>query len=160
MNKFLLIALFGTIILSLWWYQDIFRSGSTSIQDETIEGINQEETIAQLSATRWIWIKTIMNDGTVIEPRKTNSFTLSYTSEGILQGTTDCNTFSGDYTVDGTRISYSPLAMTMMYCEDSQEQEFQSMITEAQSIFFDSDDNLVLLLPYDSGSIIFAPEFN
>jgi hypothetical protein len=42
-----------------------------------------------------------------------------------------------------------------MYCPDSQEGYFIDIIRRADRIFFTDEGELVLLLPYDSGSIIF-----
>jgi hypothetical protein len=47
------------------------------------------------------------------------------------------------------------MASTLMYCEGSQESEFIRMVSSANQVFFDSNNNLVLLLPYDSGSVMF-----
>lgn len=43
--------------------------------------------------------------------------------EAALGGNGSCNTFGGDYTQDGDRLSVSALFSTMMYCEGVSEQE-------------------------------------
>jgi hypothetical protein len=45
-----------------------------------------------------------------------------------------------------------------MFCESSEEDIFLKYITESNKIFFDDSGNLVLLLPYDSGSVIFKKQ--
>ncbi|MCD8507919.1 MAG: META domain-containing protein [Candidatus Pacebacteria bacterium] len=85
---------------------------------------------------------------------------LTFTNDGNIYGTTDCNGFGGSYTLDGTKISTSEFFSTMMFCENSQERDFMDMVSVADQVFFDDADNLVLLLPYDSGSIIFSRQPN
>ena len=44
---------------------------------------------------------------------------------------------------------------TQMFCENSQEKDFTKMLTETDSYMFTSKGELVLILKYDSGSVIF-----
>ena len=113
---------------------------------------------AELTSGTWVWERTVMNDDTIIEPAQPEAFTLTFTQDGMLYGSTDCNGFSGSYELDGTELTSGPFAMTMMFCEGSQETEFINMVDTAQFIFFTEEGNLVLLLPYDSGSVIFSQE--
>ena len=127
-------------------------------EDETGENqVNENSEIQnKLSANTWVWVETIMSkDGQESAPNNPGDFTLTFDGAGRVSGTTDCNNFFGPYELDGTSIETGPLASTLMYCEGSQEQAFTNMISEANLIFFDENDNLVLLYPYDSGSIIF-----
>jgi heat shock protein HslJ len=117
-----------------------------------------EDPSVALTDHTWVWLRTVMNDGTITEPVQEGAFTLSFTPEGTVGGRTDCNSFSGEYTLDDTTLSTGPFAMTLMYCEGSQETEFIDMVSGAQFVFFTDAGDLVLLLPYDSGSVIFAKE--
>lgn len=104
----------------------------------------------------WVWEKTEMGDGTVITPKKPDAFTLSFTNDGKISGTTDCNNFSGSYTLSpGDVISFTPFASTLMFCADSQETEFREDVARSNQVFFTEAGNLVLLLPFDSGSVMF-----
>ncbi|MDQ5883239.1 MAG: hypothetical protein QG654_151 [Patescibacteria group bacterium] len=100
-----------------------------------------------------------MNDDKVVIPKKVNAFTLTFDKNGQVSGTTDCNNFSGSYEVkaDGS-ITFGPFMSTLMFCESSEEDIFLKYITESNKIFFDDSGNLVLLLPYDSGSVIFKKQ--
>ena len=76
--------------------------------------------------------------------------------DGRVQGTTDCNGFSGAYTTDGHKIQFDDkMAMTRMYCEGSQEAEFVKMLLEVRSYFFTDEGELILEIKFDSGSIKF-----
>ena len=61
----------------------------------------------------------------------------------------------GMYSVDGNSLAFESMYATEMFCEGSQEQEFATMLNEAQSFLFTSKGELVLELPLDTGSIIF-----
>src|SRR5262245_33925765 len=43
--------------------------------------------------------------------------TISFSGDGTVEGNAGCNTFSGTYTVDGTNLTFGPLATTRMACE-------------------------------------------
>ena len=110
-----------------------------------------------LQSNSWIWQKTQMNDDTVIVPKEAGSFVLTFDTEGRVSGQTDCNGFGGNYTVTDGVLAMGPFMMTMMYCEGSQEMEFQGMLDEPVGFMFTDAGELVLMLPYDTGSVIFTP---
>jgi len=125
------------------------KAGSTPAGDPKI-----------VESNTWIWQKTIMNDGTVVTPKKVGIFTLSFDStKGSVSGRTDCNSFSGSYKMgsDGF-IIFGPMASTLMFCEGSQESLFTGAINNSSKYMIDSSGNLVLLLFYDSGSVIFKKQ--
>ncbi len=108
-----------------------------------------------LEMKTWTWLETAYNDDTTKVPAQADAFTLTF-AEGRVHGTTDCNSFRGTYALDGSRIRFDDaVAMTRMYCPDSQESEFVAMLLETQSYLFTSRGRLVLELPYDSGGMHF-----
>jgi heat shock protein HslJ len=112
---------------------------------------------AALQANSWIWQETQMNDDTLIVPKRAGAFVLTFDAEGRVSGQTDCNGFGGSYTVTDGVLEMGPFMMTKMYCEGSQEMEFQGMLDEPVPLMFTDAGELVLMLPYDSGSVIFTP---
>lgn len=111
----------------------------------------------QLVGVKWIWEKTVMNDDATILPEKSDAFSLTFTEDGNVSGTTDCNGFGGSYTLgEDNKISFGPFMSTLMYCEGSQEAIFSKNVSDSNMVFFTEEGNLVLLLPYDSGSVIFS----
>ena len=125
------------------------KAGSTPAGDPKI-----------VESNTWIWQKTIMNDGTIVVPKRTDAFTLSFDStKGNVSGRTDCNSFFGSYKMgsDGF-ITFGPIASTLMFCEGSQESSFTSAISNSSKYMIDGSGNLVLLLSYDSGSVIFKKQ--
>ncbi len=134
-------------------------AGSTGVEAETPAEIEPTPDTSDrgLDAHTWVWQETQMNNDEVITPNQADAFTLTFdTAAGRLSATTDCNSFSGNYVVneDGS-IAFGSFMMTRMYCEGSQENEFRNMVTESTHFMFTDAGDLVLLLKYDSGSVLF-----
>ncbi len=103
----------------------------------------------------WTWVETAYNNDTVVQPNEKEAFTLTF-ADGRVQGTTDCNGFSGAYTTDERKIRFDDkMAMTKMYCEGSQETEFVKMLLEVRSYFLTSKGQLILEIKFDSGIMRF-----
>jgi heat shock protein HslJ len=82
---------------------------------------------------------------------------MTFTTNGKVSLTTDCNGMSGGYTVDGTSLQVGPnLAATMMACEGSQEGEFAGLITQTLTMVQSAEDTLILSLPQDGGKLTFT----
>lgn len=111
-----------------------------------------------LTDTTWVWQQTLMSDGTVITPAQEGVFSLTFDNQGQVSGRTDCNGFFGTYARQANNLEFGPFASTLMFCENSQEAEFNQLVSTSTSYLFDEDGNLVLLLPYDSGASIFVPQ--
>ena len=105
----------------------------------------------------WVWQKTVMSDGSVITPKKPGVFALTLTSDGRASGKTDCNGFGGDYKVgsDGV-LTFGPFMSTLMYCEGSQEGEFNGPLSKAQRYSFDAAGNLTIGLEEGAGAVVFT----
>ncbi len=102
---------------------------------------------------KWYWVETQYSDGQLIVPNE--EFYLDFHSNSMVNIGTDCNHVSGQYIEDRGLLSFYDIIMTEMYCEGSQEAEFLKMIPEVVSYFVDKNNNLVLELKYDTGSMIF-----
>lgn len=129
-----------------------------SSEPETAQSSGDEAfTASDWQNKTWLWVETVMNNDDIIKPIQTEAFTITFTDRGQVNGGTDCNSFGGSYELlPDNGISFGNLAMTKMYCENSQEQVFVNQVTSANKVFMTDDGRFVLLLPYDSGSIIFS----
>ena len=107
-----------------------------------------------LQSKTWTWERTVYNNDTVQTPNEEDAFTLTFTDEGRVQVTTDCNNMQGGYIVTDNRIEFTKMIATRMYCEGSQEDLFAKMLENVTSYFIDDDGRLILELKYDSGSVI------
>ncbi len=108
-----------------------------------------------LDMQTWTWISTLYSNDTIVIPKKTKAFTLTFKKDGSFSATTDCNSMSGKYTTKDKNISFGQIASTLMYCDGSQESEFAKMLQETQSYLFTSKGELVFDLKLDTGSFIF-----
>lgn len=109
----------------------------------------------KLDMKTWVWISALYNDGKKVEPKKQGKFTVTFSIDGKVSGTTDCNSFGGSYTVTENRISFGDMFSTKMYCESSQEGDFMNLLRDATSFHFTSRGELILDLKFDSGSVTF-----
>lgn len=111
---------------------------------------------AQITQRKWQWVNIRMNDDTVILPEKTDAFTITFNEDGSFTGTTDCNNFFGNYQIVDNQLTFDQFASTKMACQNSQEDEFLKYLGEVDSFLINQQDNtLVLLIKYDSGSMLF-----
>lgn len=109
-----------------------------------------------LSGNTWVWKQSTRTDGTTVTPNKPGVFTLEFAKDGVIRGTTDCNGFGGDYTLNGGSLSNGPLAMTKMFCEGSQENEFIALATGAGSVAIEEGTPATLTITTDAGVSVFT----
>jgi heat shock protein HslJ len=58
---------------------------------------------------------------------------ITFASNGQLMGDVGCNSFSGEYGVNGDQITFQPIVSTLMACEDpigTQEQQVFATLTD------------------------------
>lgn len=109
-----------------------------------------------LTMKNWKWVKTSYNNDTEeVAPKSADKFSIIFKVKNVFSATTDCNSIGGEYLADRTKISFSKMVSTLMYCEGSQESIFSNMLSEIQSYHFTSKGELIFDLKFDSGSAIF-----
>lgn len=132
----------GTIFVN---DEEIFR-GALANENSTEETV----TDSNLTANTWTWKNTTDATGTVTTPKDVTAFTITFNADGKVNGTTDCNGFSGSYTLGETSsLTFSPLASTMMYCEGSEETVFTKLVSDVKSYSLSGD---TLTLTTEDGS--------
>jgi heat shock protein HslJ len=58
---------------------------------------------------------------------------LSFNEDGTVTGTSGCNEFGGDYTVEGDQITFNEIVSTLKLCDTplmGQEEAMQQVLTE------------------------------
>ena len=74
--------------------------------------------------------------------------TMEFGEDGTVSGNASCNQYSGEVTIDGSDLSFGPLAMTRMMCADpaaaEQETAFTIALESVSSYTIDSEGRLVL----------------
>jgi heat shock protein HslJ len=108
-----------------------------------------------LDMKTWVWVRAVDADGKEVVPRQAEAFTLTFGAEGRFSATTDCNRVNGDYESDGRALAFRGMAMTRMFCADSQDSVFAGLLERTAGYAFTSRGELVLQLASDSGSITF-----
>ncbi len=128
-------------------------TNSVEVLEETNDDLPIVETSSGLFDNRWKWIRTEYLDDEELEPVKDN-FVLSFNEAGTMTSTTDCNSLSGDFVIDGEVLSFGPFMSTLMYCEGSLEGEYGSDLALTNSYRIIGDE-LHLNLNRDFGTMIF-----
>ena len=85
--------------------------------DSTGSGANttpEPTSPADLAGTQWTLVS--IGDTPAIEGAGAR---LSFDSGGNVSGSTGCNSISGSYALDGSALTFGPLATTRMACEDA-----------------------------------------
>lgn len=111
-------------------------------------------SIKGFTEKNWTWVKTT-NNSKVTTPKKATAFTITFNTDGSIKGTTDCNSFFGNYAVASTTLSFGPLGATQMFCDGAQEGEFMLALQEITSYIVDKNNNLILNLKTSSSSMMF-----
>lgn len=119
---------------------------------EAVKDFEGEVNPEQMTLTMhpWRWVKSDY-EAVSSKPTKPEAFSLTFLDDGTVRITTDCNTMSGQYTTDKNTLVLSQLISTLMYCEDSQENEFSGMLSKTTSYSFSTKGEL--LLHFDESNI-------
>ena len=75
---------------------------------------------SSLAGTSWRWANSAQ-------------FVLTFSNDGTVSSTSDCNTFSGTYTADGSKLGIGRLASTRKSCQGSQDGPFSASLQDAAS---------------------------
>lgn len=110
--------------------------------------------VMTLSMKSWTWVRTVYNDIEIM-PKEADAFKITFEKNGAVGISTDCNKIGGSYEVNEEDITFSPMAATEMYCEDSQELEFSNMFRKIKSFSFNNKGELLFQLGQDEGFSIF-----
>jgi heat shock protein HslJ len=76
--------------------------------------------------------------------------------DGTISGNVGCNSFGGDYKVDGDKITFGPLSSTLMMCADTAiaDQETAVLNTLTEKVTFVIDGDTLTITSADGGSVI------
>lgn len=119
------------VILFLFFVMILVNSCSTS------------NVVSQLAGTNWD-VTSILGESLVSENIAKGLPSLNFSDNGKLFGSTGCNNFTGDFRLDGTKLSLNPGAITKMMCPDDTEQNFLTAIKQVSNVKMNGD-NLELL---------------
>ena len=110
---------------------------------------------AELVGPKWQWVKTLMNDGKITTASDSSKYTITFAKDNTYSAQADCNMVNGAYEASGSALTIKQGASTKAFCgEGSQDTAFLRSLFMINSYMI-KDGQLVLMLPYDSGSMIF-----
>lgn len=105
----------------------------------------------------WVWQRTVVRDAPIITPKAAGKFAVTFSADGKINGTTDCNSYFGTYKVGSDSvITVGNLGSTLMFCEGSQEMVFTSQLATGHQYSFDDKGNLLINFDNDAGSMVFV----
>lgn len=139
---------------------NIYKDGkviftSTKTGDDLVD----ESGIDLLTSATWKWILTINeSSGSEITPKNKDAFKLTFTKDGNVGGSTDCNGFGGTFEQSDWKIKIGPLMSTMMYCEGSQEKEFTNDFSNSDRFSVERDGSLAVTTKDGLKTMVFKPE--
>jgi heat shock protein HslJ len=111
---------------------------------------------AEVVGTAWQWTKTGMNDDSTFEPTDPAQYTVTFAEDGTVSVQADCNMAAGTYEADATTLSIAMGPMTLAMCpEGSLSDTYIQQLGQVGGWMMDGAD-LVLLLKFDSGSMMHA----
>jgi heat shock protein HslJ len=135
-------------------------SGRLIISDETGRAL-LDFVAAPQNPLVGSWQVTGYNNGAeaVVSVAIGTELTASFGADGILQGSSGCNDYSGSYVSNGETLSIGPLATTRKACAEpimDQEARFLAALQAATGYRLEPHI-IVLLLPDGAGGVILAP---
>lgn len=142
-----------SVVKSIW-----IKLDPVTLQFGTVEQNFEGEADTSkmtLGMKSWEWIETIYNNSDAeVKPSMTGVFSITFGNEGRFTLKTDCNSVAGKYSVNGSKLAFSQMISTKMFCEGSLETKFSEMLVGVQSFSFNSKGELVLEMTKGTGAII------
>jgi heat shock protein HslJ len=124
-------------------------------RDALKNSFTYEIPISKILNRKWVWTKAINYDDSVFVPAKVDAFSITLNKDGSFVGTTDCNNIFGKYIVENGNIKFSSTGQTKMFCDSSEEIKFTTYLSQVVDFKFNGEQDLVLDLEYNSGSMVF-----
>ena len=118
----------------------------------TLAACSPAAEVPDLEGTSWLLLE--INGQPVIEG---SDPTLIFNDDSI-GGNGSCNAFGGEYTTENGKLTISDIFSTLMYCEDTMDQEFAYFAAlEGAAGYQVSDGNLQILNADGEVTLTFAP---
>lgn len=80
---------------------------------------------------------------------------INFDADNQVGGNVGCNSFGGEYKLNGNQVTFSGIFSTLMFCEGTMDQEtvFLNILSE-QSLNFELSGNQLTLTSQDGSSVI------
>lgn len=148
-----------TVDGALWFTTDVqyavITNGSPRTVDITLAQVAGTDPgtdpLTQVVGREWEWIATTMPDGSTVEPNVRGDSTLLLNPDGSVYIDTDCNTYFGTYTLEGTALTITPQGSTRMACLGTSKEEAYVGGLEQVVDYSIVQDGTTLVLGFESG---------
>lgn len=111
----------------------------------------------QIVGSIWTWQRTEFSDESVLRVPNPANYTVEFMADGTLALRADCNRGFGVYRQNGPQLEIELGGLTRALCPDgSLDQRFLDQLGSVNGVVRDGP-RMVLLLPFDSGGMIFQP---
>ncbi|HEY84515.1 MAG TPA: META domain-containing protein [Chloroflexi bacterium] len=120
------------------------------------EVVDNKGESAQLTGVIWNWLGSTYSNDAKSEVTTPGDFTVTFNEDGYFNGKADCNNFGGSYTLTGNSISIQPGPMTMAMCPQQELADQFLKDLGAAAIFFFQNDNLLIDMMMDTGTMKFG----
>ena len=117
----------------------------------------QGEAGPELQGARWGWVRFLGSDDSTVVPDDPAKYELDFLADGKLRLRADCNRGGGTWSADATRrLRLDAAVLTRAMCPPgSLSDRFVKLLGQASSYLF-RDDQLVIVLRVDTGSMFFS----
>jgi heat shock protein HslJ len=157
-QKFLSLLLVITFVAAT-----LLVSGCTETLDDVEEEMNGEQmetenvSINDIIDIEWQWSGLIETEpasqSVVPDPE---NYTIVFSADGTYSVKADCNSGTGNYTVEENDLTINPGPMTLAYCgPESLDSQYMALLINATS-FTMENDQLVLFTGEDDDKMLFA----
>lgn len=116
--------------------------------------LNSINPLSLLTGNSWI-LSSVSGEGLDLNQFAGGIPSLDFLEGGKLAGFSGCNNFSGNFSLEGTRLQLDPGAITKKSCSGTGEQEFLSAIERASQV--NVDKNKLTLLDGSAELLSFVP---
>lgn len=128
---FLVIILFSIMLVPfvIMYNRSVETPPQAVTQDSTGNSQEAETKIPTiLTEHPWEFIRSEY-DGTVMTPKQSGIFVMTFSSDNTFRVSTDCNTLHGRFTLRGFSLTFDEIITTEMYCEGSQDTAFAQTLS-------------------------------
>lgn len=150
----LAVALAGTLVFKYFQTQSVVTDDMFDDEQQLEEPVGEVAEAPKVEDSAWVWEYTELASEEMVQAPD-DSFVLTFDAEsGQVQSTTDCNSLSGSYVIEGEVLSIGQIATTKMFCEGSIESVYTEQLALTTSYLI-LGDTLHLNLNRDYGIMVF-----
>jgi len=128
----------NALVYTIRYLNQTIKATSGSIPNQIdpliseLEGILDKHTISPISAnkslenTAWYLTSYLRNDGIQVKLQNSTKISAIFGSNNTVTGSSGCNSYTAQYNLTGTNLSFSRIAVTRMACIDQATMEAET----------------------------------